>query len=166
MGYRYDWNSSLIQRLRAGGLVKELNNNFEKVLNETNKQKLYVYSTHGEHIGALMHALNVFNDQIPPFGSVLMFELHQNIKNEYFIRLFFHNETSIGGGTPFQISLTDCKNLKDCPLKQYFNSSKHLLYDNFERECILESTNGSINSFKFNIYSLFLVIIMIKSIVY
>ncbi|CAG2176228.1 unnamed protein product, partial [Oppiella nova] len=37
--YRLRGDSPIIQRLRAGGLVKEINKNFERVLNNTNTKK-------------------------------------------------------------------------------------------------------------------------------
>jgi hypothetical protein len=56
MSYRIDWDSPIIKLLRAGGLVNELNKNFQKVLDNQNNNKLYVYSTHDTQVAALMHA--------------------------------------------------------------------------------------------------------------
>ncbi|CAG2108643.1 unnamed protein product [Medioppia subpectinata] len=44
--FKHNWMSPAIQRFRAGGLVKELNINFDRVLKNTNNKKVYVYSTH------------------------------------------------------------------------------------------------------------------------
>jgi hypothetical protein len=56
MSYRIDWDSPIIKPLRVGGLVNELNKNFQKVLDNQNYNKLYVYSTHDTQVAALMHA--------------------------------------------------------------------------------------------------------------
>ena len=141
MEFRYNWDSPVIKRLRGGGLVKELNKNIESLVKDRNNRKLYVYSTHDTTLTVLMHALNVYNGVSPPFGATLLFELHekrnsaQNNTNEYFVRAFYHNETVIDSGIPHSIHWTDCQNLVDCPLNQYLNSTKHLLYENFNEEC-------------------------------
>ena len=141
MWFRYNWDSPVIKRLRGGGLVKELNKNIESFVKYRNNRKLYVYSTHGRTLTALLMALNVYNGVRPPFGATFFIELHekrniaQNNTNEYFVRAFYHNETEINTGIPHSIQWTDCQNLVDCPLNQYLNSTKHLLYENFDEEC-------------------------------
>ena len=90
--YKVNWNSTVIKRLRAGGLVKELLKNMESVVSEQNKKKVYIYSTHDSMLAALMHALNVFDGEIPLFGSTLLVELHQNPTNEqYFCANLLHS---------------------------------------------------------------------------
>ena len=142
MTFRYLWDSPITQRLIAGELAKELNKNFQNELDHKNDKKLYVYSTHDSVLTPLMQALKVYDIYLSSFGSTLFFELHQhrNSSSEsmdgYFVRLFYHNETVIDSGTPHSLRLTDCHNLYDCPIDEYFNSTKFLLYDNFDKECL------------------------------
>jgi prostatic aicd phosphatase len=136
LSYRLDYDSSVIRRLRAGGLVKELIKNFERVLKKKNNKKLYIYSTHDSMITVLMHALNIFNDNIPPFGATLLFELHQNsshINDEYFVKVYYNNQTL--NGRPHALSFGDCDDSYECGLKDFVSSTKHLLYKDFKREC-------------------------------
>ncbi|XP_054169317.1 uncharacterized protein LOC128966494 [Oppia nitens] len=143
MGYRYDWDSPILQRLRAGGLVRELNLNFEKGVNKSNEFKLYIYSTHGENIGAIMAALNIFNWNNPPFGCALLFELHESNGNN-FVRVYIQNSTDINTGVIYPMTLTNCNNQYDCPIKQYFNSTTQLLYDPgaFDTECAIPNSHS------------------------
>ena len=139
LGFHF-WGTPVIQHLGAGGLVKELIKNFKAVLNNENKKKLYVYSTHDTLLALLMHSLNIYNESPPPFGAALLFELHEKMdsqtkKGNYFVRVFYHNETVINSGTPHSMQLKNCQNLFDCPIDQFFNSTKHLLYENFDKEC-------------------------------
>ena len=138
--YRYNWDSPVIQRLRAGGLAKEINKNLKAVLDDQNNRKAYIYSTHDTMMAALMHSLNIFNDIPPTFGAVLFLELHgkndsSSKEDDYFVRAFYHNETIPNTGTPYPIQWRNCGNLFDCPIDQFFNSTKHLLYENFDKEC-------------------------------
>ncbi|CAG2172297.1 unnamed protein product, partial [Oppiella nova] len=110
--FKYDWDSPIIKRLRGGGLAKELTKNFNKVVNKSNEKKLYVYSTHDTTVAALINAMNFPNHVFPPFGATLLLELHQNNKtNDYFVRAFYQNETTINEGIPHALSWGDCANL-------------------------------------------------------
>jgi hypothetical protein len=87
-------------------------------------------------IAVLMHALNIFNDNIPPFGATLLFELHQNsshINDEYFVKVYYNNQTL--NGRPHALSFGDCDDSYECGLKDFVSSTKHLLYKDFKREC-------------------------------
>ena len=143
MRYRYNWDTPIIHRLRAGGFLMESNKNFNLVLNNQNKKKLYVYSTHDTMIAPVMQSLGIFNDNPPPFGATLILELHKKKDsrgeaNNYFVRAFYHNETVINSGTPqtpHPLQWSICGNLFDCPFDQYLNSTKHLFYENLDKEC-------------------------------
>ena len=98
---------------------------------------MFVYSTHDDIIALLMHSLNIFNGLHPPFGAALLFELHEGLpgSNSYFLRAFYYNATVINTGTPHAIQWRNCGNQFDCPIDQFFSSTKHLLYKNFDKEC-------------------------------
>ena len=133
--YKYGWDSPVILKLRGGGLVMELNKNLKKVLdNERDVKKLYVYSTHDGMLAVLMHALNIFNDQFVPFGAALYLELHEK-SGQHFVRAYYHNETEINEQSPHLLNWRDCRSVTDCPISKYLNSTKHLLYENFDKEC-------------------------------
>ena len=138
--YHYDWDTPIIQRLRGGGLVKELITNINGVLNNQNNKKIFVYSTHDNIIALLMHALNMYNNRPPPYGATLFFELHHQKKssineNNYFVRAFYYNSTVIDRGTPHPLQWGNCNNQYDCPIDQFFKSTKNLIYEDFEKEC-------------------------------
>ena len=142
--FKNNWDSPIIKRLRAGGLVRELNKNYQKVLDKSNDKKVYVYSTHDTMLAALMAALNISNGLTPPFGASIYFELHQDqaranaSDHGYFVRVFYHNETLVENtGVPHSVSWGDCQGLTDCPVNRYLDSTKHLLYDDFNKECKL-----------------------------
>ena len=131
---RLDWDSTVIKRLRAGGLVKELTKNFKSVIKGTNDKKIYIYSTHDSMLAALMHGLNVFDGELPLFGSTLLLELHQNPGEEqYYVKIYYLRDTYSGIPTP--LPLGDCQNKIDCPLPEFFESTNPLIYHNFKKEC-------------------------------
>ncbi|XP_054161855.1 venom acid phosphatase Acph-1-like [Oppia nitens] len=116
MSYTIGWNSSVFKRFKAGGLIKELTANIMNVLNKLNdSKKLYVYSTHDINIIALLHALDIYDHNLPPFGASFLFELHRKsviigkaakaTNYDYFVRLFYFNDSFTG--TPYHIKLTN-----------------------------------------------------------
>ena len=143
IGYRYYWDSPVIQRFSAGGLVMQLNKNYKSVLINQNMKKLYVYSTHDTKLAPVMLSLGLFNDYPVPFGATLILELHEKKDSrgeasDYFVRAFFHNSTVIDSGTPqtpHPLQWTICGNLFDCPFDQYLNSTKHLYYSDYDKDC-------------------------------
>ena len=139
-----DWNSTLIKRMRGGGLVKELVKGFRSVISEQNNKKVYIYSTHDSMLAILMKALDVYDGQIPRFGATLLLELHQNPQTEqYFVRIFYIRDSM--DGPVVALTHGECGHQYDCPLNEFFNSTNHLIYDNFKKEC-----KNSIDFQKFN----------------
>lgn len=109
-----------MQTLRAGLLIKELNDNIRQHIaisssdtsNNTHQQlpKVYIYSTHDTKIALLLHAFGQFNGYLIPAGATLLLELHHyqdqegstsntaktdshKYYNKYFLRVYYFNET-------------------------------------------------------------------------
>lgn len=135
MGYRLDWVSPHVLRLRMGGLIRELILNMFRYINgRQSARKLFVYSTHDTIIAGLLHALNVFNGELVPFGSTVLLELHQNNSfGDFSVRVLYLNDTY--GGIPHRMAQKNCNGLTECPIRQFFDATNHLLYDDFEKEC-------------------------------
>jgi hypothetical protein len=132
--YLINWNSTVIRRLRAGGLVGELVKNLRSVISGQNKRKAYVYSTHDSMLAALMTALSVFDGELPLFGSTLLLELHRNSSTEeYFVRIFYIRDTT--SGVVSALRFGDCGDKEDCPLVEFLRSTEPLIYEKFRKEC-------------------------------
>jgi hypothetical protein len=78
-------------------------------------------------LAVLMHAFNVFNNELIPFSASLLFELHQNkFKSNYFFSIYYYNET-LTQKYPYLLSLPNCDYLTDCPLDKFFSLTKELI---------------------------------------
>lgn len=137
------WSSALVQRVRAGPLVEQLANNFwsltagKPVVDSLGKPyKLFVYSTHDTKLAALMNALNVYNNQLIPFGATLLFELHHNgtnqTKNDFFVKLYYHNSTDAG---PYLLTLPECGGRQNCPYDRFRRIVEALVPSDWDGEC-------------------------------
>ena len=93
--WKTEWNSSLVQRLRAGPLIEELVNNIKRVTDSVkNNKKVYFYSTHDAMIAVLLHSFGVFNGLIIPISASIVFELHQKLNSkQFYVRMYYINET-------------------------------------------------------------------------
>lgn len=149
--WRLEWDNRLIERVRAGPLVEKLLKNFGSYIegkpienSVRNPYKMFVYSTHDSKLAVLMNALNIFNDQLIPFGATLLFELHQTPGAvDYFVKIYYFNET-LSDLSPHPMSLKDCDNRVDCPFNRFMEISKNVIPDNWERECGVSSSKQSI----------------------
>lgn len=99
-----------------------------------------------------MQSMYMVNDKFATFGATLVIEMHENktdnndkVSDNYFIRIFYDNEIKVNTGIPHSILLNNCQKLQDCPLNQYINSTKHLLYDDFDKECNKSSQSNFVN---------------------
>jgi hypothetical protein len=144
-----EWDNKVIERLRAGNLIKELVNNMKnKIEGKSDKElKIFLYSTHDVMLAVLMQALNVFNNELIPFSASLLFELHQIVSNSnYFVRIYYYNKT-LTDKSPHLLSLPYCNYLTDCPLDKFYNLTKGLIPENWDKECINSGSKLQISLF-------------------
>jgi hypothetical protein len=118
--------------------------------------KLFLYSTHDSMLAVLMHALNVYNNELIPFSASLLFELHQNeINSNYFVRIYYYNET-LTDKSPHLLSLPNCDYLTDCPLDKFFSLTKELIPEDWDKECGIEDKSLVDNKWNLNLLDVIL----------
>ena len=104
------------------------------------KKKFYVYSTHDSQLGLIMCAMNFFNNLAPPYAATILWELHKknvtgNSPEDWFVKVYYHNETDINSDIPYLMQLRDCGRKTECPIPEFFASTQHLIYEDFDKEC-------------------------------
>ncbi|KPM09853.1 lysosomal acid phosphatase-like protein 2 [Sarcoptes scabiei] len=96
--WSYYYDSSLIQRLIGGELIKKINKNFRRFLNESDenhhhRERFTIFSTHDGKIVVLLKALGIdIDDYLVDPGTVFIIELHQNASS-YYLKFFLYNES-------------------------------------------------------------------------
>ena len=134
-----EWNSTVVQRLRAGPLIEELTKNMKQVVvSSQNSKKVYLYSTHDSMIALLLHSLQVFNNKTIPLSASLLFELHENPNNEYFLKIYYFNDT-LSGQSPHLLRLPKCDFNENCSINQFFELSEQLIPEDWDKECQFSS---------------------------
>lgn len=124
-------DTTLMKRLRAGPLLKEILENMQNhESKESDKKKLFLYSGHDITLVSLMSAFG-FDDLLKPgFGAAFNIELHKDKEKSYV--KFFYRQQAI---TPkMEIFLNTCGN--PCELPILISVLKDVTPVNWEEECV------------------------------
>ncbi|KAG8194756.1 hypothetical protein JTE90_026399 [Oedothorax gibbosus] len=136
MSYYFHFRSKLTHRLRAGPLLGLMLNKMRiKMKNPDSIKKAYLYSGHGSNIAAVLQSLDLFNKKIPPYTSFITFELYADAEQQHTVRILYSNGTNpeIEIPEPHLLVLPGCTEY--CPFEYLEQYTKHLLPDNYKKEC-------------------------------
>uniref|UniRef100_T1JTK2 acid phosphatase n=2 Tax=Tetranychus urticae TaxID=32264 RepID=T1JTK2_TETUR len=147
--FTLDYSTYLIQRLRAGELLKDLKSRFTTTMKLSIKpydtslldngvaKKIFFYSTHDSQLAILLSTLKVFDKLSPPYGSSVLFELYQETStNRFKLSLLYLNDTY--SKNPHYLNLSACDDKKFCDIDQFFKQIAIYLPENWRSECGLE----------------------------
>ena len=160
--WQTEWNSSLVQRTRAGPLIEELLENMKTVIDSgRSERKVHIYSTHDSMIGVLLHSLQVFNGRIIPIAASIIFELHQKSNSDpYFVRIYYLNETEPEFAS-YLLELPECNNSGDCPINTFTTVGQTKISNDWNFECGITTRTSDV----FTSINMFLLIINIALVV-
>ena len=124
-----------LKRLKAGPFVKKLVNEWNDVRSGTlspKDRKIYVYTGHDSSISNILSALNVWDEQVPTYGIMAMFELYQDKQTGHFgIEMYLKNTT--GRAEPYPLTIPGCSHF--CPLHDLEKLVAHVLPKDMKTEC-------------------------------
>ncbi|XP_029165199.1 venom acid phosphatase Acph-1-like [Nylanderia fulva] len=79
-----------LNKLNGGTLLRRIINDMEQKINKKLPElKINLFSAHDLNVAALLQALNIYNNEIPRYGSCIMIELHE-MNNEYFVKVLYY----------------------------------------------------------------------------
>ncbi|MDP2434181.1 MAG: histidine phosphatase family protein, partial [archaeon] len=89
----HKFGTPLLARLAIGGFVDDLMSDLEdKLARPLQPRRLALYSGHDSTLAPLLAAFRVFDDCLPPLGSVLVLELHQHPRSRQgYVRLIYND---------------------------------------------------------------------------
>ncbi|EFA02696.1 Venom acid phosphatase Acph-1-like Protein [Tribolium castaneum] len=125
--------TSELRRLSSGGMLKKIvDDSKAKISGELvpKNRKIFLYSGHEVNLANMLHTLDVFEPQIPPYSSYILFELHV-INRVPGFKIYYEDYTST---QPQPIKLPACDEF--CPLDQFID----LLSEYFPRQ---DACNGN-----------------------
>ncbi|KAK4881178.1 hypothetical protein RN001_004497 [Aquatica leii] len=111
-----------MKKLAGGPLFKKIidDTNTKIAINSTDEHKLYLYSAHENNLAYFLIHLDAFYPHIPPYGSYIVFEVHQ-IHNTYGVKIFYENYTKNSG----YIKIPGCGQF--CPFDKFVGLMKDSL---------------------------------------
>ncbi|XP_050438376.1 prostatic acid phosphatase-like isoform X2 [Adelges cooleyi] len=135
-------HNSLLKKLCVGMLIKEIVINMNIKRNSTIKssKKLWMYSAHDSNVAALLNALNVYNNELPPYAATVLFELRKNQTNSssYVVTVSYKNSST---HDPYLLHIPGCDSVA-CELDQFIDVVKPNFIDNWHEECHKEITSN------------------------
>ncbi|XP_068092366.1 prostatic acid phosphatase [Hyperolius riggenbachi] len=117
-------------RLMAGVLVKSILENITQATTNSSSLKLIMYSAHDTTVAALQTALNVSNGKIPPYASCHFFELYQDENGNYFIEMYYRNNSAVN---PYPMTLPGCS--QSCALEKFSDLLSSAAVQDRDKEC-------------------------------
>ncbi|XP_063634427.1 lysosomal acid phosphatase-like isoform X1 [Cydia splendana] len=124
-----------LQRFKVGPLLSEMRENLEKCVSYSGEgpspRSLLVYSGHDVNVVALWRALNYTEDLEPEYGASLVFELHEELDQGFFIKVFYRNNTKIE--VPMELKLSFCE--EPCRYTDFLQYIDTLIPKDWDAEC-------------------------------
>lgn len=143
--YAYLQNSSpLLLRLRTSAFFNDIKNKISsKILNNENRTKLLIYSTHDTYVGAFMQALQIFNNLRVPNGATLVMELHQIKPDDNRIKIFYKNQSDSQVRHVMKLPFCDHPDL--CSVAEFFTHINQFITSSWSIECNQRIPNNAKN---------------------
>jgi len=108
--------------LNTGPLLEMLGNPLKKFAegeDTSDISRLYLYATHDIVILELLQSLGLWNERNPPYGCVLVFELHETQPGKFSVEIYFKNDTIESvTSLPTLLTVPGCE--ASCPVERFF----------------------------------------------
>lgn len=120
-----------LRKLSSGYFLRKIIDDTEYLIKNPNSPtKMYLYAAHEKNIATLLVTLEVFNDQIPTFGSYVTMEVHK-INNVYGFKFYYQNYRA---QEPMLLKIPGCNDF--CQLSTFKNFVSKYIPD--DDECDLQ----------------------------
>lgn len=103
-----------MQRLAAGFFIEKILTDIKnKISNQNDPKKIYLYSAHENNLAYQLIALDVFYRHIPPYGSYIVYEIRK-VNGVYGVKVLYEDYSK---EEPKYLSIPDCGLF--CPLDKF-----------------------------------------------
>ncbi|XP_071942877.1 testicular acid phosphatase homolog isoform X2 [Antedon mediterranea] len=124
--FLFDGNIDIC-RLKGGPIVQLLLGNMEK---KHSTRQVYMYSGHDTTLVPLSMALGIYDGAPPPPATCLGVELWNDSQNEYYVKIWYRNDSTVD---PYIMSLPTCTDL--CPLDEFKRILTNVLPGDIRDSC-------------------------------
>lgn len=133
MFFELDAYNRQMQRLRAGPLLKRMLRHSvakSRSLLRPAERKLYMYAVHDNNVSAMLRALQVWDNTLPPYGMAVILEVRRRA-GQVGIQMYMRNSTTTDDVHP--LTMPECEHF--CPLHRFIQLTADVIPDNWDAEC-------------------------------
>lgn len=136
----YNIQTDELKRLKAGPFLHKLIKEWSHKRNGTfipSGRKMFAYAGHDSTIVNILSAIGVWEQQLPLYGMMGIFELLEDKKTkEWGVRVFLRR---LGEREATPLTIPGCEQF--CPLDKFIEITKHLDVSESKRECTPKNKN-------------------------
>ncbi|CAI8038231.1 Lysosomal acid phosphatase, partial [Geodia barretti] len=95
---------------------------------------------HDTTVAAMTTALDVYNNILPPYAAALMIELYNDTNGDYWVSLYYRNDSD--GSNLWPLNINSCQNTTLCSLQEFIDHTAPVIPSDWEMECGLTGDSG------------------------
>ncbi|XP_046327993.2 prostatic acid phosphatase-like [Haliotis rufescens] len=134
--------SDNVGRLKGGPLLEKwIDLAHKKVASKSYTTKMNMFSAHDSTVVAVLSALKLYNNLIPPYTSTVFMELHETGAGVFHVELYYRNVSSTDPNDdtqPHQLTIPGCTS--QCPLVNFVSLTKDMVPTDWDAECAASNT--------------------------
>lgn len=140
LSYMYNVYTPELQKLKGGPFIKKMiDEQEERKLDAppSAKRKLFMYTGHDSTVVNILAGLNVWEQQMPSYGIMAMFELvRDKTSQEVGVQIYLRNSTT-SGAVP--LTIPGCEHF--CPFEQFLEATRNVASVNLQEDCKAKDPN-------------------------
>lgn len=134
LSYIYNVYTDELKKLKAGPFLEKMINEWKQKKDDVIKpkdRKIFLYTGHDSTIVNVLHAIGVWQQQLPVYGIMAIFELLEDVNTgEYGISIYLRNSSKSGA---IPLTIPGCDHF--CPLDKFIEITKKFIIVDKVREC-------------------------------
>lgn len=140
LSYIYNVYTDELKKFKAGPFLQKMINEWNQKKDAVIKpkdRKIFLYTGHDSTVVNILHAIGVWEQQLPVYGIMAMFEFLQDTKTgEYGVSIYLRNSPKSGA---IPLTIPGCDHF--CPLDKFIELTKKLIVVDKASECAAKDKN-------------------------
>lgn len=140
LSYIYNVYTDEMKKFKAGPFLQKMINEWNQKRDGVIKpkdRKIFLYTGHDSTVVNILHAIGVWEQQLPVYGIMAIFELLEDSKTgEYGIQIYLRNSPKSGA---IPLTIPGCEQF--CPLDKFIELTRKFIVVDKVSECAARDTN-------------------------
>lgn len=140
LSYIYNVYTDELKKFKAGPFLQKMINEWNQKKDDVIKpkgRKIFLYTGHDSTVVNILHAIGVWEQQLPVYGIMAIFEFLQDIKTgEHGVSIYLRNSAKSGA---IPLTIPGCDQF--CPLDKFIELTKKFIIVDKASECAAKDKN-------------------------